>query len=101
MATADGIDFDQASLIFERLATVAEEMAQAAGVGEMETVGHLVSYLLDNPRDIEPCLRFGIGELPEDWIEKGRLSYQARDGKLWRPADARRARLVKKLMKPA
>lgn len=101
MATAVGIDFDQAALIFERLATVAEEMAQPAGVGEMETVGHLVSYLLDHPRDIEPCLRFGVGELPEDWIEKGRLSYQARDGKLWRPADARRARLVKKLMKPA
>ncbi len=101
MDRAEGIDFAQVEVIFERLATVAGEMARAAGVGEMETVGHLVSYLLDHPRDIEPCLRFGIGELPEDWIGKGRLSYQASDGKLWRPADARRARLVKKLMRPA
>ena len=97
--SAEGIDFAQAELIFERLAAVAAPLAQGAGVGEMETVGHLVSYLLDFPRDIEPCLRFGISELPNDWIEKGRLSYEARDGKIRRPAEARRARVIKKLEK--
>ncbi|WP_267395528.1 MULTISPECIES: hypothetical protein [unclassified Sphingomonas] len=98
MASTD-INFAQAELVFERLAQIVEPLATHAGVGEMETVGHLVSYLLDHPRDIEPCLRFGIGELPDDWIEKGRLSYQARDGRIWRPVNARRARLVKSLEK--
>lgn len=101
MSGADGIDFAQAEAIFERLATIAEPLAFHAGVGEMETVGHLVSYLLDHPRDVEPCLRFGISELPDDWFEKGRLSYQASDGKIWRPANARRARIIKRLENPA
>jgi hypothetical protein len=95
--SADGIAFDQAELLFERLAAIAQPMAQQAGVGELETVGHLVSYLLDFPRDIEPLLRFGIGELPDDWISKGRLSYQGIDGKIWRSANARRARVIKGL----
>jgi len=95
--SADGIDFAQVEIIFEQLATVAIALAQPAGVGEMETVGSLVSYLLDHPRDIEPCLRFGISELPTDWIEKGRLSYHGEDGKIWRPENARRARVIKKL----
>jgi hypothetical protein len=99
--TAEGINFAQAELVMERLAAIAEPLAHAAGVGEMETVGHLVSYLIDHPRDIEPCLRFGVSELPDDWIDKGRLSYQARDGKIWRPEKARRARLIKKLEKSA
>lgn len=97
--SADGIDFAQAELLFERLAAIAEPMAFQAGVGEMETVGHLVSYLLDHPRDIEPLLRFGISELPEDWIRKGRLSYHAVNGKIRRPVDARRAVVVKGLEK--
>jgi len=95
--SGEGIDFAQAEVIFERLAAIAEPLAFYAGVGELETVGHLVSYLLDHPRDIEPCLRFGISELPDDWIEKGRLSYQARDGKIWRPTKARQARVIKKM----
>ena len=93
----ENIDFAQAERVFERLEQIARPLAFQAGVGELETVGHLVSYLLDHPRDIEPCLRFGIGELPDDWIEKGRLSYQARDGKIWRPEKARRARIIKNL----
>jgi hypothetical protein len=97
--SADGIDFAQAEIIFERLAAVAEALAHPAGVGEMETVGSLVSYLLDHPRDIEPLLRFGIGELPDDWIRNGRLSYHASDGNIWRPADARRATVIKRLEK--
>jgi len=95
--SVEGIDFAQAELIFERLAAVAEALAQPAGVGEMETVGNLVSYLLDHPRDIEPLLRFGISELPANWIRMGRLSYHGMDGKIWRPADARRATVIKKL----
>lgn len=95
------IDFHQAELVFERLAAIAEPLAVGAGVGQMETVGHLVSYLLDHPRDIEPCLRFGIDELPVDWIEKGRLTYHARNGKVMHPSQARRARLIKKMERQA
>lgn len=97
--SAGDIDFAQAELIFERLAAIAEPLAEQAGVGEMETVGHLVSYLLDHPRDIEPCLRFGIGELPDDWIVKGRLTYCAVNGKITNPATARRSRIIKALEK--
>ncbi|WP_426260807.1 hypothetical protein [Sphingomonas sp. DC1100-1] len=95
--SVDGIDFAQAELIFERLGKLAEALADGAGVGECETVGHIVSYLLDHPRDIEPFLRFGFDELPLDWIDKGRLSHYATNGKVVRPEQVRRARIIKNL----
>ncbi|HEX8413943.1 MAG TPA: hypothetical protein VF637_08670 [Sphingomicrobium sp.] len=99
--SADGIDFTQAELVMLRLARIAEALADGAGVGEIETVGHLVSYLIDHPRDIEPCLRFGVGELPRDWMVKGNLSYYASNGKVTRPHVARRAQLIKCLERSA
>ena len=95
--SVDGIDFAQAELVLERLATIAEALAHPAGVGEMESLGSIVSYLLDHPRDIEPCLRFGVGELPEDWFDHGRLSYHAINGKVVRPEQLRRARIIKRM----
>lgn len=95
--SADSIDFAQAECVFERLRDIALPLANAAGVGELETVGHLVSYLLDHPRDIEPCLRFGIDELPDDWIVKGSLTYCAVNGQITRPAKARNARIIRAL----
>lgn len=91
------IDFAQAETVIERIAEIAGPFAQQAGVGAMEIAGLLVSYLAKHPRDIEPCLRFGIFELPEDWISLGALTWTAKNGKVVAPEFARRARQIKKL----
>lgn len=85
----------------QRLAEVAEAFSGAAGVGGLETAGHLVSYLADHPEHIEPLLRHGIPELPPEWVEHGSLSYHARNGKVVRPETARRARTIKQLEQSA
>jgi hypothetical protein len=93
------IDFDQAELVIVRLAQIASAFGQQAGVGGMETAGNLISYLAKHPRDIEPCLRFGIMELPLDWHERGSLTWHAMNGKVVHPDYARRARTIRQLEK--
>lgn len=93
----DAIDFDQAETVIQRLANIAEAVSLQAGVGGCETAGHLISYLADHPRDIEPLLKFGVFELPDDWIHRGSLSYHLSSGRVVRPEHARRARAIKKL----
>jgi len=94
------IDFAQAEMVIDRLAEIAAAMSDQAGVGGMEAAGHLVSYLADHPRDIEPLLRFGVFELPTDWHERGSLTYHARNGKVTHPQYARRARVIASLQRP-
>ncbi|MDH7641148.1 hypothetical protein [Sphingomonas oryzagri] len=91
----EDIDFEAAHVIIERIAKIAEMFAGQAGVGGMETAGSLISYLAENPRDIEPCLRFGVFEIPTDWHMHGRLSWHGKDGKVFWPAEALRARQAK------
>jgi len=93
------IDLTSAEAVIQRIAQIAETFAAQAGVGGMETAGNLVSYLAKHPRDIEPCLKFGIFELPADWHERGDLTWHALSGKIVRPEAARRARTIKKLEK--
>jgi len=97
----EDLDFEAARIVIERIAKIAEVAGAQAGVGGMETAGAIVSYLADHPRDIEPCLRFGTLELPLDWIVRGRLTYHGKDGKIWRPEEARRATVIRKLEKSA
>lgn len=94
------IDFDQAELVIKRIAQLAEAVGKQAGVGGMETAGNLISYLAKHPRDIEPCLRFGIMELPLGWHERGSLTWHAVNGKVVHPDHARRARTIRKLERP-
>lgn len=97
----DGIDFDQARLVIERIAHIAETTAVQGGVGGSETAGGIISYLAEHPRDIEPCLRFGVLELPLDWVVRGRLSFHGQNGKIWWPEQARRATMIRKLERSA
>lgn len=97
MSDVNDIDFEQAAQVIDRLAEIAAAMSVQAGVGGMETAGHLVSYLADHPRDIEPLLRFGVFELPMDWHERGSLTYHACNGKVTHPQHARQARVIKRL----
>jgi hypothetical protein len=97
VSIAADIDFAQARLTIERIAKLAEQFAAEAGVGGMETAGNIVSYLAEHPRDIEPFLRFGVLELPDDWHQRGRLTWHAKNGKIVRPEVARRARIIKSL----
>jgi len=90
MIDRSGIDFAAAASIIQRLAEVAEALGHAAGVSAVQTVGSFVSYLAEHPEDIEPLLRFGASELPEDWIHYGCLTWLGADGKLHRPEDVRR-----------
>ncbi|WP_242137337.1 hypothetical protein [Sphingomonas sp. TREG-RG-20F-R18-01] len=89
MTDVSTIDFAAAAAVIKRIAEVAEALGQAAGVGAMETAGSFVSYLAEHPEDIEPLLRFGASELPEDWIHYGRLTWMGADGKLHHPAVVR------------
>lgn len=91
------IDFAQARLTIERIAKLAETFAAQAGVGGMETAGNIVSYLAEHPEDIEPCLRFGLFELPDNWHLHGRLTWHAMNGKIMKPEVARQARVIKSL----
>jgi hypothetical protein len=83
------IDFAAAAPIIKRLAEVAEALGHAAGVSAVQTVGSFVSYLAEHPEDIEPLLRFGASELPEDWIHYGCLTWSGADGNLNHPAVVR------------
>lgn len=95
------IDYDMASLVIDRIATIAENISVQAGVGGMEVAGAIVSYLSEHPNDIAPCLKFGTSELPEDWLRMGCLSWHAQNGKIVRPEFARRAAVISKLGKSA
>jgi hypothetical protein len=70
----------------------AEGLAQEAGVGGVETAGHLISYLADHPGDIEPFMVGGVFELPMRWIEGGRLTYYANNGQIMHPSALLRSR---------
>jgi len=84
----------------EHLAVRSEAFAFQAGVGGMETAGHLISYLAENPKHLEPFLVGGFMELPDDWIVRGCLNYRALNGKITHPQQARFARVVKALNTP-
>lgn len=90
MTDLSTINFAAAGPIIKRLAEVAEALGHAAGVSAVQTAGSFVSYLAKHPEDIEPLLRFGASELPEDWIHYGCLTWMGADGKLHHPADVRR-----------
>jgi len=98
----DNLDFEAARVVIERIAHIAETFAAQAGVGGMETAGAMISYLAEHPRDIEPCLRFGLFELPADWIKHGRLSWHAqKGGEVVDPTYARRAATIAALERDA
>lgn len=79
------------------LARRSEAFSAQAGVGAAETAGHLISYLADHPRDLEPFLNGGIFELPPDWLVRGSLTYHARNGKVVHPETARFDRIIRRL----
>ncbi len=92
-------DFNAAEAVIERIADMAEAIGEQHGVSAMEIAGALVSYLAEHPRDIEPCLKFGVFELPQDWLHMGCLTWTAQNGKIVRPEDARRAAMIKRMEK--
>ena len=79
------------------LAGRADMFASIVGVGGMETAGHLISYLDENPKDLEPWLNGSFAELPYDWIVRGSLTHQAVNGKITHPRTVRHARIIKSL----
>jgi hypothetical protein len=81
------------------IADISEALGEQAGVGGMETAGQIVSYLAEHPTQLEPLLKHGVFELPADWIERGRLTWHAADGRVVNPEYARRARIISKLKK--
>jgi hypothetical protein len=85
----------------ELVAKRSAGFANQAGVGAMETAGHLISYLADHPEHIEPWINGGFFELPTDWIEGGCLTYRAMNGKIVSPRYARQHRIIKRMEKSA
>jgi hypothetical protein len=87
--------------VLRRIALISEDVGQQAGVGGMETAGAIISYLAGDPIMLEPLLRGGIFELPADWMQRGRLTWHGRNGKIWHPEQARRAAIIKNLKRSA
>lgn len=92
---------DERAAVIDRIANVAESFAAQAGVGGMEMAGMIVSYLSEHPDWIGAFMKGGIFALPGDWIENGRLTWQAVNGKVVHPSVARQARIIKKLERGA
>ncbi|ALJ12622.1 hypothetical protein [Sphingopyxis macrogoltabida] len=87
--------------VIDRIAAVATAVGEQAGVGAMETAGGIIGYLAENPRDLEPFMNGGIFELPLDWHERHSLTWHDSKGIVRHPADVRRARQVRDLIKTA
>ena len=87
--------------VIERIANLSMAFAEQAGVGAMETAGGILGYLAENPRDLEPFMNGGIFELPMDWHERHSLTWHDSKGIVRHPADVRRARQVRDLLKPS
>jgi hypothetical protein len=83
--------------IIEFIAEVSEAMAWQAGVGDRETAGAIVSYLALKPEHIEPFLNGGVMELPNEWMDGGRLTWQIANGRIVHPDEARAARQAKRI----
>ncbi|WP_288803874.1 hypothetical protein [uncultured Novosphingobium sp.] len=82
--------------LIEFIAKVSEDMALQAGVGGRETAGAIISYLALKPEHIEPFLNGGVSELPSEWIDGGRLTWHANNGKIVHPDEVREARAARR-----
>lgn len=78
------------------VAKVSEAIGFQAGVGGRETAGAIISYLYDKPDKLDAFMKSGVfGWDSDEWVTGGRLTWQANDGKVWHPAEARAARAAK------
>jgi len=84
----------------KKLAKSCNTFGHMAGVGGAETAGHLISYFVEHPNDLEPFLVGGFMELPDDWMLRGCLTYHAQNGKLTEPQAARFSRIINKMKGP-
>ena len=89
-----------AQAVIEHIAALSSAFAAQAGVGAMETAGGIIGYLAENPRDLEPFVNGGIFELPANWFELHSLTRHDSKGIVRNPADVRRARQVRDLLRP-
>lgn len=87
-------DWTPAALI-EFIAKEAEQLGFLAGVGGRETAGAIISYLALKPEHIEPFLTGGLNELPHEWIDGGRLTWHANNGRVVHPDEVREARAAR------
>lgn len=86
--------------VIERIAACATALGQQAGVGAMETAGAVIGYLAENPSDLEPFMNGGISEFPPDFIMRHNLTWHDSKGIVRNPADVRRAKQVRDLLRP-
>lgn len=82
MSAADRLAHIKPHDLIEIIAEHSRKFAHAAGVGAVETAGAVISYLAENPADLEPFINGGCAELSfdpgEPWLERGRLSWHSR-----------------------
>lgn len=82
------------------VAKVSHAIGFQAGVGGRETAGAIISYLAQHPDKLDAFMQGGVFAWGTDeWITGGCLTWQANDGKVWHPADARAARAAEAALK--
>lgn len=89
------------SAVIVRIAEVAQAIGWQAGIGGMETAGSIVSFLARHPEHIDDFMagRTSVMDWPADWHTQGCLSWHGMDGKIHRPEEVRRARIIKQMEK--
>lgn len=80
----------------QHVEVISRGVGFAAGVGEMEIAGKIISYLAANPDKLDAFIEGGTFAWPHDWFENGCLSWHAMDGRIVRPEEARAARAAKR-----
>lgn len=83
--------------VINRIAEAAIAIGWQAGVGAMETAGSIVSYLANNPGQIEDFMagRTSPVDWPAGWHVHGCLTWHGQDGKIYSPEFVRRQRVIK------
>ncbi len=85
--------------VIDHIAEVAIAIGWQAGVGQMETAGSIISYLANNPDQIEDFMagRVSPVDWPMDWLVQGCLTWHGADGKIYTPEFVRRQKVIKQM----
>jgi len=93
---------EEVAAFVRQVARSAYGIGLQAGVGAMETAGCIISYLAAHPEHIETFTANGSTiDLPDDWLDGGCLPWQAVNGNIVHPSEARAAREAKRAGAPA
>lgn len=90
---------NDAQAVIDHIAEAAIAIGWQAGVGAMEIAGSIISYLAEHPERTADFMsgKTSVLDWPIGWHEHGCLTWQAMNGRVVMPEQARHARIIKSL----